>query len=458
MTCNGKTGEDKKKSTGRKGKRNKTTDSEGRKYDGRKGLWHGIVDAFREEGRLLNTWLTPERCRAELEILNGPGKRGPKYLYPPSLILYMLLLFAYRNDMAYLRGTCDAAAGLEAMGFPVPDYTTVFKSEAKFFGSDLGETVMNRASEALEAAGVEESLDPVLLLHSGVFPEFKAPQTIVTCQKELERQRALDSEAEGMGRMMEVMVIKSAVGGVRARVCALDGSGMGLSGPGIYIEFIWNVTGRRFVKVHALVDVETQELTAFSVTAEKPGDAAMLAPMLRGARIAGVKVAKLLADSAYDTAEAWKLTAGEGVEFDPNLKERFGPNRDLPARNELLAEQERVGRRKLHKETGYDARWLVEVFFSIIKRMYGEKIRSRKFDRISLKIRTLFSEYSIHRSFMVEAMAKPAVRGGGWGTSSDGGNRIIQHSPNAMPLHWPGAQACKCPGRGGVLWHWTRNR
>ena len=120
-----------KKDTKGQKKRNKTMDASGRKYDTRKGSWGGLNKAIIEEGRLLDSWLTPLRIQIELSLLNFDGKPGRKYLYPPSLIIYISLL-KEDDDRSYRRAISKIQTLLGLSGLPIPTYTTLFKSQAKF--------------------------------------------------------------------------------------------------------------------------------------------------------------------------------------------------------------------------------------------------------------------------------------------------------------------------------------
>lgn len=204
---------------------------------------------------------------------------------------------------------------------------------------------------------------------------------------------------------MEVMVmIESLVGAPIS--CAVGGSGEGIEGPGIYFEHIWLDNKRRFIKHHVLLNVNTMEIVSFSVTLEKPGDAKVMVPLVEGALKAGAKIAKVRADSAYDTANNWAEMERINIEFVPNLKnpKLFGKDPDLPKRNAHLDREKEIGKKAFHLETDYNIRWLIEAFFSVFKRLFGEKIRSRKFERMSLVMQFKYQAYAIHRKFMLKAV------------------------------------------------------
>lgn len=383
--------------------RNKRTDIYGNAYDQRSGNWGRYDDAAKEEQGILGSWLTKKRCEVELNLLNPAGKPGRRYEYPPSLILFMLMI-KEDNRKSYRRGCGHCVALLSALGIKAPCYATLHKSEEKFFRGDFGRSVMEEASAILARMGQEEPFDPVLFVGSGVFPEYSAPQKIPVCQKDLDEQALKDAEAEELRSMMEVFVSKRHAKGGEPVEGAIDGSGVGTSGCGIYMEHKWRVNDRHFIKQHALIDMNTQDLVSFAITMESPADARVMPPMVGGCLSMGVKLVKLTADAAYDSKENWGAVAGTDVEFVPNLKGRFKDDRGIPARRLQRLVEEKLGKKIAHRVSGYTLRWLVEVFFSVIKRLYGDRVSSKKFCRMALTMRVRYALYAIHRRLILKHM------------------------------------------------------
>ncbi len=389
--------------------RNKKTNAAGEEYDKRDGFWSLIDKAIVLEGEALMDWLTPERVEVELRILND-GKTGRPFAFPPSVILMAQLIKA-DDDRSYRRCISRLRPVMKLKGIDIPTYSTLHKDEMKFFGShtrdasglNWGQRIMREAGEILKEIGIEELLDPVMMVGSGVGPVYEAPQLKVTSEAQQRLQELRDMEAEEIERAMEVMVMTGSLddGPISG---AVDGSGQGIEGPGIYMEHIWLNNQRRFIKQHTFLNIVTMDVVSCSITLEKPGDAKMLVPLVEGAVKMDADVVKVRADSAYDTESNWKAMEILNVEFVPNLKEKFGKNHELPKRNAQLEREQEVGKKEFHIETGYNIRWLVEVFFSVFKRLYGEKIRSRKFERMCLNMQFKYQAYSIHRRFMKKAV------------------------------------------------------
>jgi hypothetical protein len=254
----------------------------------------------------------------------------------------------------------------------------------------------------LAGRGVTEEFDPLRIIGSGIFPDYEAPQMILTSQAEAELQAERDREAEKIRRSMEVKVLKSALGGEDISV-AVDGSGEGISGPGIYLEHIWLTSNRRFIKQHTMIDLRTKKVVAFATTMEKPGDARMMAPLVSGAIQVGVRLKWVSADSAYDTVANWEFMDDTGIAFCPNLKEKFEDCGKLLRREALQDLDRYFGKDLAHRITGYNLRWLVEAFFSVFKKLFGDRVANRLFERMSLTMQYRYSLYDIHREIMLEA-------------------------------------------------------
>ncbi len=330
--------------------RNKATNADGEKYDKREGHWTEIDKAVELEGEVLMDWLTPERVEVELRLMNE-GKPGRPYEFPPSVILYALLIKA-DDDRSYRRCVSRLRPTMRLKGIELPTYASLHKEEAKFFGSrtrdesgfSRGQRIMAEATEILKGMGIEELLDPVMMVGSGVGPVYEAPQLKVTSEAEENLQALRDEEAEEITKAMEVMVLTDSLdeGPVSG---AVDGSGQGIEGPGIYMEHIWLNNQRRFIKQHSFINVATLEVVSFSITLEKPGDARVMVPLVEGAVKVGAEIAKVRADSAYDTERNWKAMDRLDIEFVPNLKEKFENDRDLPGGRPRGRGRTRSGRR-----------------------------------------------------------------------------------------------------------------
>lgn len=385
----------------RNGKRNKRTDADGRVYDRRSGRYGAIDEGIRKHIHEMDHWICSALCAIELSILNL-GKPGRPFVYPPSLILFLDEQRQLCEHGGYRAAVAHCADRLADIGLPTPCYKTAQRSRSVFFGPDgRGDEVISEAVEALKRLHPEKAYDPLVFARTGFYPPFEAPPgKEPECQKDLDEQAAKKREAARLRRSMEVFVCKEFVG--RSVEAAVDGSGIGTVGTGIYIEFRWRLVDRSFIKIHVMLDTGLMKVVAFSVTFESPGDSKVLPPLIEGAVSMGVTIAKVCADGAYDGISNWELMAEKEIEFLPNLNPSFTDDRNLPERRAQRLIEEQIGKTLSHKLSGYNTRWLVEAFFSVFKRLYGERVRDRMFSSMAITLRVRFALYNRRRGAILD--------------------------------------------------------
>ena len=96
---------------------------------------------------------------------------------------------------------------------------------------------------------------------------------------------------------------------------------------------------------------------------------------------------RVFADGAYDrmSCRRFLYTRGMKQHIPPGLNATFRPEKELGQRNKDLSVIKGLGgdksaKRLWKKLTGYYRRSLAETAFSRLKRIFGERLRSRKFD------------------------------------------------------------------------------
>ncbi len=250
-------------------------------------------------------------------------------------------------------GHCVALLSLEDQG-PVLRHPSQVGGDV--FQRRLQQDDHGRSIGDLAVMGTDGPFDPVLFVGSSVFPEYSAPQKVPTCQKDLDEQTLKDAEAEDMRRMAEVFVSKRHAEGGEPVEGAIDRSGVESSGFGINMEHKWGVNDRHFIKQHALIDINTQDLVSFTITMESPADTRVMPPMGGGCLSMGVRLVNLTADTAYDAKENWEAVAGTNIEFVPILKGRFKDDRSVPTRHLQRLIEEKLGEKIAHRASGYTLR------------------------------------------------------------------------------------------------------
>lgn len=144
------------------------------------------------------------------------------------------------------------------------------------------------------------------------------------------------------------------------------------------------------------------------MTFERPGDSAVLPCLINGALSVGVRISKVVADGAYDSVSNWELLTEKEIVFQPNLKPTFTNDRDIPARQAQRLLEEQLGKTLNHWLSGYSYRWLVEAFFSVFKRLYGQKVPDRTFSAMAVTLRIRFTMYNLRRCAILKRISEKA--------------------------------------------------
>ncbi|MGC8619499.1 MAG: IS5 family transposase [Thermoplasmata archaeon] len=154
----------------------------------------------------------------------------------------------------------------------------------------------------------------------------------------------------------------------------------------------YNKKRRGWIKVHLAIDANTFNIVSLSITDEKVHDSKefkrLLDPVLERTRA-------VYGDKGYDSKEIYNYLSSKGIEaIIPPKKNATTRSRGIPARAKLVREIKKIGEEEWKKTVNYGKRWLIEIFFSGLKRIVGEIIRAKKdeykFQEVIFKIYSYF--------------------------------------------------------------------
>ena len=362
----------KDKNVGEKDKvitRNKNFGRDGRKYDRRKGEWTPRDKAEVEFGCRVAKGPCLERIEAELAIMNYPGKLGPPFKVAPCVVLYLdrlrqMFSMSYRFIEGFVKGL------LEEKGVYCPSYSEAQKV-LKSYNSDP------RLTYVLRSAGeyIDGMFEPVFI------------ETDTTIEENL-TEDVEDSD------IMTVFVLPPDGSGMEIE-CAIDGSGQTISHTGPYLRIKHGLDHARFIHQHALVDITSKSLKpiAYMITTDEIGDSKAMDLLVREAVKAGHRIRKLYADGAYEGYSHWDLTDELGIEFVVNIPANRKTGLRNFTRNKAITLFRSMPKEEWIEHTGYGRRWYVEVFFSILKRVFGDNINATTFVMQKAGMRT---KYELH--------------------------------------------------------------
>jgi len=181
---------------------------------------------------------------------------------------------------------------------------------------------------------------------------------------------------------------------------AIDSSGLKLAGEGEWKVKIHGADKRRnWIKIHIGVDTRTQELVAAIITDDKAADSTILRRIVESAP---KSVTKVVADGAYDSSKCREFLHHRGIQdcIPPRKNAKVKGTSETKERDFAIEVGALVGGNKegvnLWKSiSGYHSRSLVETAFSRLKRIFGDRVKSKKFENISSE--TIFRCYVLNR-------------------------------------------------------------
>jgi hypothetical protein len=353
----GDKGGNKDKDNGRKQKekckRDKKKDRYGNIYEKRKGTWTERDKAEEEFGKKVMDAIDRDRVDTELAVMNFSGKKGPPFLVAPTVVkFFMRLKEMFNGSYRFIAGVVKKL--LEPFGIYCPTYSTARKLAETYLGTEEGGRIMNEALEIEDALSVEIMR----------FADLCVPHDI---------------------KDSDTMIARSVpdTSGGRPRRVAVDSSGQTIASPGAWMRRKWGGSSGKFAKQHALVDVDSSEVIAFLISSDEVGDPKVLPLLLAAAHRSGHKIGTVFADTSYDSFENWDAVSGYGADLVVNLKKNAKKGLRSFERNAEIRIVEAVGYDVWSVFFGYGRRWMIEVFFSALKKVFGGHVRAYTFVMIS---------------------------------------------------------------------------
>jgi hypothetical protein len=162
----------------------------------------------------------------------------------------------------------------------------------------------------------------------------------------------------------------------------------------------WGSGKKGYIKIHVAVDIKTKEILALEVTDEKVHDSKMMKKLENVLKIKPnkKKIKSLLGDGAYDSNDNFRFLNEKKI--DPIIKVKR--NSAILSRNNMIIRNKEVRQQtkdflKWKKKKRYGHRWMAEIAFSSIKRMFGEHIMATSFQNMVKEMILKVSLYNLFR-------------------------------------------------------------
>lgn len=194
----------------------------------------------------------------------------------------------------------------------------------------------------------------------------------------------------------------------RTRRLAIDSTGLTLTNITLWRKTKWGVGPkyRGWLKVHALVDIDTNEIVAFILTEDDVGDEGMLEYLLELADMGDIRYDELYADAAYSSVENFRLVCEvHRRRFITSFKSNtVGRNRGSRDRGDAARLWVRLPYDEWVERTGYGRRWKVEGAFSDFKRMFSEHVRATSNDGMVREVTFRVRMFNYHKRIRADIL------------------------------------------------------
>jgi hypothetical protein len=176
----------------------------------------------------------------------------------------------------------------------------------------------------------------------------------------------------------------------------VDASGLTISKKGDYIEHKWKHEKKEFVKLHISVDEKSKKVVSFRITKGNVHDTKKFGPLVKEAA-SKYDLDKVYGDKAHDNRNNFnildKINAEPAIKIRKNASTR---SKRCPLRRDEVLLIRKLGYNGWKDLKDIGRRWIAEIVFSAIKRLFGEDLLSKKFSaqkiEAGLKI-TLYNKY-----------------------------------------------------------------
>ena len=160
----------------------------------------------------------------------------------------------------------------------------------------------------------------------------------------------------------------------------VDASGLTVSKKGDYIEEKWMREKKEFVKLHIAVDEKSKKVVSFRITKGNVHDTKKFGPLVKEAAEKH-EINKVYADKAYDNRNNFNIL--DDINIEPAItirKNASTKSNGCPLRRDEVFLIKRLGFERWKQLKDIGRRWIAEIVFSSIKRVFGEDLLSKKFN------------------------------------------------------------------------------
>ena len=174
--------------------------------------------------------------------------------------------------------------------------------------------------------------------------------------------------------------------------CIIDSTGYKITIRGDYLGHKWHRKRKGWIKLHVIISMKNVNVLSFTITDEHTHDSKAARKLLSKMKN---NILRIFGDRGYDSKYIYNMFGYNAVI--PPRKNASTKSRGSYARAKIVRFIKKNSMEQWKENNSYSKRWIVEIYFSGLKRVMTEIIKAKKIEYIVQELALKVVNYNIMR-------------------------------------------------------------
>jgi hypothetical protein len=174
--------------------------------------------------------------------------------------------------------------------------------------------------------------------------------------------------------------------------CIIDSTGYKITIRGDYLGHKWHKKRKGWLKLHVIISLKDVNVLSFTITDEHTHDSKAARKLLSKMKN---NILRIFGDRGYDSKYIYNMFGYNAVI--PPRKNASTKSRGSSTRARIVRYIKKNSMEQLKENNSYGKRWIVEIYFSGLKRVMTEVIKAKKIEYIIQELALKVVNYNIMR-------------------------------------------------------------
>ena len=174
--------------------------------------------------------------------------------------------------------------------------------------------------------------------------------------------------------------------------CIIDSTGYKITIRGDYLGHKWHKKRKGWIKLHVIISLKDVNVLSFTITDEHTHDSKAARKLLSKMKN---NILRIFGDKGYDSKYIYNMFGYNAVI--PPRKNASTKSRGSSARAKIVRYIKKNSMEQWKENNSYGKRWIVEIYFSGLKRVMSEVIKAKKIEYIIQELALKVVYYNIMR-------------------------------------------------------------